>query len=542
MAPPSAIDIERVLLGAALLGATTLLTVAEILPPGRGQWFYLDAHQYIYDAMATLLERHDPIDLEIVTDVLRRRGTLTEIGGSVYLAELTECVVTTANIAHHARIIRDKALYRGMINIGSDISASAYAQEDLPGLINRMQEALLSISGAQSTSAFSTLHDLMTDTIRNAQHADERDLTGVHTGFHGLNSLTSGFQNANLIIVAARPSQGKSALALQFALAAAQSLNNLPVAMFSLEMSSEELGMRILCSEARVDSQRMKRGFLDRDEWALIMTASHRIDNLQILIDDTSSLSVLDVRTRAKRLQTEHGLGLVVITDPQKRCSRCKAQKPLKEFSKDRRHKDGRASQCKSCDALRLKTYYENVLSKSEEFRQRNNAKAKEYYKNNKEHIRKYKAEYYQANKEKLSNEHKTYYQEHKEDIKRQHHDYYESHKPAHKLTKKRYHENNPSRSAEDRHRRRVRERHGICTPITTEIRQFILQKQGNKCSYCRRRFTKDNRVTVDHITPISRGGSHTLDNIVYACMSCNSKKHAGPPPCPVQPFLPLAM
>jgi replicative DNA helicase len=310
---PSAIDTERVLLGTILVDPNQLMTAVEILPPGRGTWFYQEAHRLIYDTMLTLMERGDAIDLETVTDVLRRRGSLDKVGGSVYIAELMECVVTTANIAHHARIVRDKALYRGMINIGSDISASAYAQEDLPGLINRMQEALLSVAGAQSTSAFSTLHDLMTDTIRNAQHADERDLTGIHTGFHGLNTITSGFQNSNLIIVAARPSQGKSALALQFALAAAQSLNGLPVAVFSLEMSREELGMRILCSEACVDSACLKRGFLDRAEWGLIFAASDRLDHLPMLIDDTSSLSVLDVRTRAKRLQMEHGLGMVVI-------------------------------------------------------------------------------------------------------------------------------------------------------------------------------------------------------------------------------------
>ena len=310
---PSAVETEKVLLGTILVDPNQLMTIVEILPPGRSLWFYEESHRIIYDSMVTLMERGDAIDMETVSDVLRRRGHLDKIGGSVYLAELMECVVTTANTSHHSKIIRDKALYRGMINIGSDILSSAYAQEDLPELLNRMQEALLSISGAQSTPAFSTLNDLISNTIRHAQHADERDLTGVHTGFHELNALTSGFQNSNLIIVAARPSAGKSAIALQFALAAAQSLNGLPVAIFSLEMSREELGVRILCSEARVDSQRMKRGFIDNGEWALLMTASHRMDNLPILIDDTSSLSVLDIRARAKRLQTERGLGMVIV-------------------------------------------------------------------------------------------------------------------------------------------------------------------------------------------------------------------------------------
>jgi replicative DNA helicase len=336
---PAAIETERVLLGTILTDGNQLLPVVEILPPGQGVWFYQDAHRLIYDAMVTLLERHDPIDLHTVTDVLRRRGSLEKISGSVYLAELMECVVTTANIAHHARIIREKALYRGMINIGSDLTASAYAQEELPALINRMHEALLSIAGAQTTARLTTMHTLMTDTIRNAQHADERDLTGVHTGFHGLDFITNGFQNTNLVIVAARPSMGKSALALQFAQAAAQSLNGLPVIIFSLEMSSEELGVRMLCSEARVDSQRLKRGFLGHDEWGLIFDAGARLENLPMYIDATSSLSVLDVRTRAKRLQMEQGLGMVVIDYLQLMTSSTKRkenrQQEVSEISRD---------------------------------------------------------------------------------------------------------------------------------------------------------------------------------------------------------------
>jgi replicative DNA helicase len=336
---PSAIETERVLLGTIFMDANQLLPVVDILPPGQSVWFYQEAHRLIYDAMLTLLERHDAIDLHTVTDVLRRRGTLEKVGGSVYLAELMEGFVTTANIAHHARIIRDKALYRGMINIGSDITASAYAQEELPTLITRMQEALLSIAGVQTTARLYSMRTLMTDTIRHAQHADERDLTGVHTGFHGLDFLTNGFQNANLIIVAARPSMGKSVLATQFAQAAAQSLNGLPVILFSLEMSAEELGIRMLCSEARVDSQRLKRGFLVGDEWGPIFDAGDRLGNLPIYIDATSSLSVLDVRTRAKRLQMAQGLGMVIIDYLQLMSSSSKRkenrQQEVSEISRD---------------------------------------------------------------------------------------------------------------------------------------------------------------------------------------------------------------
>jgi replicative DNA helicase len=523
----AAVDTACAWLGAVRLDPDRTCLVVAVLPAISHVWCAHDAHNLIDDAMLTLSERHTVIDLQTLTDILHRRGQLEKVGGSIYLADLMEAAVTTANTVHHARIVRDKQVYRSLINVATDLSASAYQQEDIADILGRINNALLGISTSHTAPSFIDMHSLMHETIVQAQRFEGQGPTGVHSGFHYLDSHTGGFQNGHLIIVAARPSQGKSALATQFAQAASYALGGLPVPIFSLEMSKEELGARMLCSEARVDSMRMKRGLLAGQEWGQLMEAGDRLSELQVLIDDTPSVSVMDIRTRTKRLQMQRGLGVVVITAPQKRCSRCKSPKPLTEFSKDRRRKDGRASQCKRCDAQRLKTYYDTVCAPSEAFRQRNNAKVKAYYKKNKEHVRRYKAAYYQA---------------HKAEITRQHQAYYASHKPAITLAQKRYHERHPGRSAEDRHRRRMRERQGLYTPITPALRQFMLHKQSNKCCYCRRRFTKAHRATVDHLTPIARGGSHTPDNIVYACKSCNSKKHVGPPPCPVQPFLPLAM
>jgi replicative DNA helicase len=280
LAPPAAVETERVLLGTILVDPTQLIAVAEILPPHRGTWFYDEPNRLIFDATLTLMERHDPIDLVTVTDVLRRRGDLEKVGGSVYLAELTEMVISTANCAHHARIVRDKCLYRSLINLSTTISAGAYSQDDLPEMIHQAQQTLLHVGGAQSTASFETLYDLMRTTIRHAQQVDSRDLTGINTGFHALNSMTCGFQPSQLIILAARPSIGKSALALQFALAAAQSMHGLPVAVFSLEMSKEELGVRLLCSEAGIDSRLLKRGWLSRDQWGPIFDAGARLDRV----------------------------------------------------------------------------------------------------------------------------------------------------------------------------------------------------------------------------------------------------------------------
>jgi replicative DNA helicase len=310
---PAAVEAERVLLGAILHDAEQLLTVTEILPPAQGSWFYEEANRLIFDVILTLHERNDPIDLVTVTEVLARRGLLEKVGGSVYLAWLLELFSSTANIPYYARLVREKSLYRSMINLSTSISAAAFSQENLPELIHHSQHTLMQMSIAQSPAVFATLRDLLDETIRQAQHADARDLTGVHTGLHGLNTITCGFQNAHLIIVAARPSMGKSALALQFALAAAQSLHGLPVAVFSLEMSREEISLRILCSEARIDSVRLRRGFLARDEWGPIYEASARLEHLPVLIDETSSLSVMDIRTRATRVQMERGLGMIII-------------------------------------------------------------------------------------------------------------------------------------------------------------------------------------------------------------------------------------
>jgi replicative DNA helicase len=277
---PAAVEAERVLLGAILHDADQLLTVTEILPPAQGSWFYEDANGLIFDAILTLHERHDPIDLVTVTEVLSRRGLLDKVGGSVYLAWLLELFSSPANIPYYARLVREKSLYRSMINLSTSISAAAFSQENLPELINHSQHMLMQMSMAQSPVVFATLRDLLDDTLRQAQHAEEHDLTGMHTGLHGLNTLTCGFQNAHLIILAARPSMGKSALALQFAPAAAQSLHGLPVAVFSLEMSREEISLRILCSEARIDSVRMRRGLLGTDEWGPIFDTSARLENL----------------------------------------------------------------------------------------------------------------------------------------------------------------------------------------------------------------------------------------------------------------------
>jgi replicative DNA helicase len=210
---PAALDSERLLLGSVLLDPDQLLAAVEALPPGQA-WFYNEAHRLVYDALLTLFERRDPIDLQSVTEVLHRRGHLEKAGGSVALAELLESVATTANTAYHARLIREKALYRSLINLGTQLTSSAYAQDELPAIPAEAHQGLLQVANAQTGGSFSSLQQLIQHAIHAAQHADARELTGLDTGFPDLNEKTSGFQPSDLVISAARPGLGKTALAM----------------------------------------------------------------------------------------------------------------------------------------------------------------------------------------------------------------------------------------------------------------------------------------------------------------------------------------
>jgi replicative DNA helicase len=236
-----------------------------------------------------------------------------KVGGAVYLAELSESTVTAANAAHHARIVRDKALYRAVINLSSDLQASAYEQDDLPDILHRAQESLLQLAGRQSAPAFTPLSALARASVHEMDNIRTHAPTGIPTGFHALDRLLIGFQPSDLIILAARPGQGKTALALQFAQAAARHPPRLPVAVFSLEMSKQQLSTRLICAEARVDSQDVRRGLISDPDRHRFYHAANRLSDLPILVDDTPSVSVLDIRARCQRLQMADGLGMIVV-------------------------------------------------------------------------------------------------------------------------------------------------------------------------------------------------------------------------------------
>jgi replicative DNA helicase len=313
--PPQHIEAEQCVLGAILLENDALLKALEILKPPN---FYRDAHRKIFDAILALFERNEPIDLLTVSEILRRRNQLEDIGGSTYLATLLEAVPTAANIRHHARMVRETAILRGLINAATEVIAECYEHtEDVEELLDRAERMIFEISEQRVNAAFANLKDLLKDSIRYTEQLYERHelITGLPTGFRDFDQLTAGLQPSDLIIIAARPSMGKTAFALNIARNVGMRMRQPreAVAVFSLEMSKEQLALRMLCSEGRIDSSRLRRGYLDKSEWGRLVNAANDLSDTPIFIDDSPGLSVLDLRAKSRRLQSEHGLSLIII-------------------------------------------------------------------------------------------------------------------------------------------------------------------------------------------------------------------------------------
>jgi replicative DNA helicase len=313
--PPQHIEAEQCVLGAILLENDALLKALEILKP---QNFYRDAHRKIFDAILALFERSEPIDLLTVSEMLRRRNQLEDIGGATYLATLLEAVPTAANIRYHARMVRETAILRSLINVATEVIAECYEHtDDVEELLDRAERMIFEISEQRVNAAFANLKDLLKDSIRYTEQLYERHelITGLPTGFRDFDQLTAGLQPSDLIILAARPGMGKTAFALNIARNVGMRVREAreAVAVFSLEMSKEQLAMRMLCAEARIDSSRLRRGYLDKSEWGRLVNAANDLSEMPVFIDDSPNLTVLDLRAKSRRLQAEHGLGLVII-------------------------------------------------------------------------------------------------------------------------------------------------------------------------------------------------------------------------------------
>lgn len=311
--PPQDLDMERAVLGAVIIDHTKIETVQGILQP---EDFYREAHRVIYEAMLTLWGRSEPIDLTTLEGQLRRQGSLDLIGGPGYLLDLTGAVASTENATYYARRVEARALQRRLINAAQRIQAEAYDDvTDVAELLDRAEQYVFSVGQRRSDRFFDPLgkvaHDVMDDLDRRI--LEPNPITGLPTNFRRLDLMTAGLQRSDFIIIAARPSMGKTALALTIARNVAQS-TNLPVAVFSLEMSSEQLCMRMIASEANVDALRLRSGRLRTDELAEVGQACGRLAELPIFIDDSADITALDIRSKCRRLMAEQkGLGLVVV-------------------------------------------------------------------------------------------------------------------------------------------------------------------------------------------------------------------------------------
>jgi replicative DNA helicase len=312
--PPQAVNVEKTVLGAMLIEREAIPKAVEILQPGS---FYSQQHNAIYEAILSLFERSNPVDLITVGDELKRRDKLEAIGGSYYLSELTAAVDTAANVEYHARIVAEKALLRGLIETMTTVVGQAYdASADAFELLDHAESEIFRISDSQLRRAATSMHDVLKETLSRLEaiHGQEGGVTGVPSGFTRLDQLTGGWQPSDLIIIAARPSMGKTAFSLAMARnAALHPENPAGVAIFSLEMSAGQLAQRLLTSEARVDAQAARTGRLSDDDWPRLARAAGRLSEAPIFIDDTPGLTVLELRAKCRRLKAEHDIGLVIV-------------------------------------------------------------------------------------------------------------------------------------------------------------------------------------------------------------------------------------
>ncbi len=310
--PPNNIEAEEALLGSLLIDPEAVYDVAAFLRPDA---FYREQNKWIYEAILGLNERREPVDLITLTDELRRRNRLEELGGEATIIALVNIVPTSINARNYGQIVEAAALRRRMIGAASTIANLAYEQdENINITIDRAEKALFSISEERTTRDLVPVKEIASRYLDRIEelHARGDDIIGVPTNFTDLDKVLGGLNKSDLIIVAARPGMGKTSLQISIAQSAARRFNK-RVAIFSLEMSGEQLVQRMIAAETRIDSQRLRRGDLKEHEWPIFYEAIGRISETQIFIDDTPSITSLQLRTKARRLYAEHDLDLIMI-------------------------------------------------------------------------------------------------------------------------------------------------------------------------------------------------------------------------------------
>ena len=310
--PPHSLDAEVSVLGAALLTRAAASDAVELLVP---EDFYRNAHRVVFEAVRELTRQGEPVDTVTLTDWLARRDRLDEVGGAAALHDLTMAVPTAANAAYYARIVRDKALLRRLIDAGTAVTRLGYeASDDARSVVDQAESLVYDVAQTTSVSEYQRLGELLNHSFEQIEALAERgsEVTGLATGFDDLDRLTAGLQPQNLVILAARPAMGKSSLALAVCHFVTARLQR-PAMLFSLEMSKLEIVNRLLSSEARIDSSRLRTGRLEDTDWRKLGDALGALADAPFFIDDTPSITLMEIRAKARRLKQKHGLDMVVV-------------------------------------------------------------------------------------------------------------------------------------------------------------------------------------------------------------------------------------
>ncbi len=311
--PPQNLEAEMSVLGGVLLENEAMNRALEYLTTSD---FYRESHRKIFNALIVLGDKSEPADLVTLTAVLKDRGELEAVGGSTYLATLVDYVPTAANISYYCKLVKEKSVARKLIEASTEIATKGYEGGDMEEILDQAEKAIFEISENRIRPSYYPVKDILKDTFKSIELLYERKelVTGVPTGYHDLDKMTAGLQPSDLVIVAGRPSMGKTAFALNVVeYATTHADKPVPAVIFSLEMSKEQLVQRMLCSLAKVDAGRLRTGHLGESDWPKLTMAAGQLTDTQIYIDDTPAISVLELRSKARRLKAEHGLGLIIV-------------------------------------------------------------------------------------------------------------------------------------------------------------------------------------------------------------------------------------
>ncbi|GHO43786.1 replicative DNA helicase [Ktedonospora formicarum] len=308
---PQNVEAECGVLGSIIIDPEAIVQVADFL---HAEDFYRDAHRIIYEVIVQLYEQHEPADFITICDELEHRNKLEEVGGADYITSLVNLVPTSANVEHYGRIVSRTAILRRLIHAAGQIAAVAYDESDSDVALDKAEQLIFEISQGHARSDFSAINDVLTNYFLKLEQLHERrgTIVGVPTGFTDLDRLTGGLQRSDLIILAARPAVGKTSFALSLARNASVRHQS-SVAVFSLEMSKEQLVQRFLSMEASIDQQRLRTGWIEDEDWTNIEEAMSRLSQAKIYIDDTAGISTMEMRSKTRRLASEQGLDLIIV-------------------------------------------------------------------------------------------------------------------------------------------------------------------------------------------------------------------------------------